>query len=125
MTKFLLVFLGSGVGGGMRYLLSRFVHERVESVFPFGVFTVNLTACLIVGIISGILLQKSGTNYMAVLLLITGFCGGFSTFSAITNDTIAMFAENNFSQGILYLIATVSLGLLLNFFGLYIGKAIG
>jgi CrcB protein len=124
MTKFLLVFLGSGAGGGLRFLISRFVHERVESIFPFGIFTVNMLACLIVGIISGVLLQKSGDNQTVVLLLITGFCGGFSTFSAITNDTVSLFSGSNMTTGILYLILTVLLGLLLNFFGLHLGKAI-
>ena len=85
MTQVLLVFLGGGLGSVCRYAMGRLVHPW-QPKFPWATLAANALACLVLGMLLG--LQFNGSlSEQRRLLLATGFCGGFSTFSAFTADS--------------------------------------
>ena len=85
MKQVLLVFVGGGVGSALRYVVGTFL-KTVSSGFPWGTFSVNVIGSLLIGIFMGIVLKNSSFSENQTLLLITGFCGGFTTFSAFAYE---------------------------------------
>ena len=87
MKAFLLVFLGGGLGSGLRYLATLTMNQY-SKFFPFGTFTVNMLGCLLIGLILGYAQKENTLTSNQTLLLATGFCGGFTTFSAFANENL-------------------------------------
>lgn len=111
MNNLLLVFLGGGFGSVTRYGISMLIHDRIKSFFPWGTLTVNIIACFILGILTSyISIDKLSTS--SRLLLATGFCGGFSTFSSFTSETMSLFNRGETTYAILYVAGSVALCLL-------------
>lgn len=82
MTNALCVIAGSIAGGLSRYYLGGFVQRVSGSSLPYGTLIVNLTGCLVVGFIASIAGVRFSLSAPARVLLISGFCGAFTTFSA-------------------------------------------
>ena len=90
MKELLIVSVGSFLGGGLRYAVSRGFTLIVETSFPFATFLVNILGCLFIGFFSG--LPQSGSSFWGLrpetrLLLTTGLCGGFTTFSTFMKES--------------------------------------
>ena len=95
MTRaIILVGLGGGLGSIFRYLTSVVVTKYVQTTFPLGTFAVNIIGCLIVGILLGLFERQQLTNPDLKFLLITGFCGGYTTFSAFASENINFITPN-------------------------------
>jgi CrcB protein len=106
MVNMLLVFLGGGLGSLCRWGLNLTV-QPLDARFPWATFVANAMACLILGILLG--LQLSGNlSDPRRLLLTTGFCGGFSTFSTFTAETWHCFQNGNYGLAILNVLGTLS-----------------
>lgn len=90
MKEFLLVSIGSFFGGGARYLVSQAVQWLVPLAFPFGTMSVNVAGCLVIGFLSALPWGDGVMSPSAKLLLTTGFCGGFTTFSTFMNENMQM-----------------------------------
>jgi CrcB protein len=103
--SYLLVFAGSGLGGMLRFWLGRSVFPM--SHFPFGTLLVNVLACFLAGFLISRpeLSQPVHTSWK--LFLITGFCGGFSTFSAFGIDFLSLSQKGFFSMGFVYVAASL------------------
>ena len=84
----LLVALGAAVGAVSRWLTDRFVQSRHTSFFPWGTFTVNVLGSLVLGFLLGL-----DTAPDLLLVLGTGFCGGFTTFSTFSFETVVLAGE--------------------------------
>lgn len=110
MKQFLLVFLGGGLGSSFRYLISKFSHHYLKS-FLLGTFTVNIIGCLLIGFVLGISYKNTYLTQNQALLLSTGFCGGFTTFSAFASENHALLKSGEFFQFSLYTIASVIIGI--------------
>lgn len=112
-TNLLYVMLGSAIGGGCRFLVSKLITENTTSAFPWGTFAVNLIGCLIIGILFG--LSERGINLTPQMkaLLITGFCGGFTTFSTFAHENYLLLNDSRFWMVFLYTVLSFALGLLL------------
>ncbi|MDZ7877499.1 MAG: fluoride efflux transporter CrcB [Saprospiraceae bacterium] len=89
--NFLLVFLGGGLGSLVRYGISLLI-SRFEINFPLATFFSNVAACFLIGVLTAAT-AKGNLSDVHRLLLATGFCGGFSTFSTFSNETLQL-AQN-------------------------------
>lgn len=111
MKEFLLVGIGSFLGGGMRFLVSKAMTSWMASSFPLGTFTVNIIGCLIIGFVSGLPLG-GWFSPNTKLILTTGFCGGFTTFSTFMSENSSLAKDGNFTLAALYIFASLTIGFL-------------
>lgn len=115
-----IVGIGSFFGGATRYYISTIARNYCSQGFPWGTLAVNLLGCFIVGVLFA-LSHKSGTTHGPwCLLLTTGFCGGFTTFSTFANESILMLQEGNIIGFTSYIAASVILGVALVGLGYWI-----
>ena len=119
MKSFLLVFVGGGLGSGLRYLIT-IAMNQYSKFFPFGTFTVNILGCLLIGLILGYAQKENTLTSNQTLLLATGFCGGFTTFSAFANENLELIKNGEIFNLSLYTIGSIILGVLAIFAGYYI-----
>ncbi len=132
MKEVLLVSIGSFFGGGMRYWVSKVVQSCSLIAFPFGTMTVNVLGCLIIGFLSGLNwngggMDGCGNAWMTPstkLLLTTGFCGGFTTFSTFMNEGSGLLTDEQYLYMALYLFGSLALGLIAVLAGHYLAKLI-
>lgn len=123
MKLLILIGAGSFIGGICRYLSTQFIQNKFLSAFPYGTLWVNVTGCFIIGLIFG-LSEKANLPAEWRLFLATGFCGGFTTFSAFSNETLALLRDGQFWSAAWYVAASVFLGLLATFAGISLFKLI-
>ena len=119
LRNILLVALGGAVGSVCRYLLSGM---NVAS-WPWGTFAVNILGSLIIGLLVG-LASKGIVSPEMKLLLITGFCGGFTTFSTFANESFSMMRAGDALQMALYVGASVVVGILAVWVGLLLSGSV-
>jgi len=112
---------GSFIGGISRYLLSLFIQNRFFTTYPFGTLSVNIIGCFLIGIVFGFS-DRGNMSQEWRLFLATGVLGGFTTFSAFSNETVGMMREGQFWYASSYVIASVVLGLIATFIGIMITK---
>lgn len=105
----LLVFLGGTIGAPARYLLDRAVQRRHESVFPWGTLVVNLTGCLILGLLTGA--ARSLPADLGVFAG-TGVCASFTTFSTFSFETTRLLEEGSVFEAGLNALVSLLLGVL-------------
>ena len=111
MRLILAIGAASFFGGVFRYLLSLLVQAKTATLFPLPTLTVNIIGCFFIGIVIGIF-EKGQLSQEWKLILATGFLGGFTTFSAFSMETISLFRERDAGPALLYIAASVVLGLL-------------
>ena len=114
----LLVGLGGGIGSMARYLCQRWFAVNYASSFPWGTFTVNIIGCLAIGIFWGLSFKSFNTNESWKLFLMTGVCGGFTTFSAFTLEGVGLLREQKLALFFSYVAASVVIGLLATYIGM-------
>lgn len=120
----LLIGSGSFLGGISRYLTSRYIQEHVLSVFPFGTFVVNILGCFLIGLFFGISERAEVFSVETRMFLTVGFCGGFTTFSTFSNESLAMIRDGNILYVAFYAGGSVILGILATYLGSLIVNAI-
>tara|TARA_Y100000766_G_scaffold256222_1_gene242814 strand:- start:111 stop:479 length:369 start_codon:yes stop_codon:yes gene_type:complete len=118
MKGFLFVFLAGGLGSGLRYLVA-VAMNHYSKVLPLGTFTVNMLGCLLIGLILGYAQKENTLTSNQTLLLATGFCGGFTTFSAFANENLELIKNGELFNFTLYTIGSVLIGILAVFIGFY------
>lgn len=113
IKEILLVGAGSFVGGVLRYLVSCFVRPLLTGVFPWATLTVNLLGCFLIGLIGGLLARHGANSGSWSLLLTTGLCGGFTTFSTFANEGLSMLGAGHYAAFGCYVAVSVVVGLAL------------
>jgi CrcB protein len=125
MTRSLiLVGIGSCAGGIARYLTQMLVQKHYPSSFPFGTLIVNLSGCFIIGILYALADKGNLLSPAMRLLLATGFCGGFTTFSTFAYENISLMRDGEFFYTSLYILLSVVVGLLAVYLGILLVKLI-
>ena len=122
MNQSLLIFIGGGLGSLARFSLSKFIQEHIDKSFPFGTLGVNVLASIILGIFVGMVEIKSLTNPNYKALIAIGFCGGFSTFSTFSNDTLQLIQNNRILEALMNILLNVILCILAIFGGIILVK---
>jgi len=116
MKSFILVFLGGGLGSGLRYLVA-IAMNQYSKILPFGTFTVNMIGCLLIGLVLGYAQKENTLTSNQTLLLATGFCGGFTTFSAFASENLELIKNGELFNFSIYAIGSVFIGMLLILIG--------
>ncbi len=122
LKNLLIVAIGGGVGSALRYLLQETLHKQIDNFEPYGTFVVNILGCLLLGLLAGYAEQEKIINSSLNLLLISGFCGGFTTFSTFALQGNTLFISSKPVQAILYIGLSVVVGLLAAYFGYKLTK---
>ncbi|MEU9733935.1 fluoride efflux transporter CrcB [Streptomyces sp. NPDC048002] len=117
--NWLLVALGAMVGAPLRYLTDRAVRSRYTGVFPWGTLAVNVTGCLVLGLLTG-----AATDPQVRLLLGTGLCGALTTYSTFSHETLRLAETGAGRAAALNVTASVTAGLCAAFAGVWAGQAL-
>ena len=121
IKEILLVGLGGAIGSILRYLTSLFAPNKIGAFFfPVATFTINIVGCLLIGLLIGLSLKHHIMDHHMKLLLVTGFCGGFTTFSAFSMESFQMYETGNYLTLALYVLLSVVIG----FLAVWIGMAL-
>jgi CrcB protein len=106
----------AGIGGFLgtcgRFLTGKLAQMLFATSFPLGTMAVNLAGCLLIGVLYGLAERHQLINAQMSLLLITGFCGGFTTFSTFANDGLLLLQNRHWLHVLLYVAGSVMLGIL-------------
>lgn len=123
MKHAILVFLGGGFGSIARYLLSNWLN-KLETEIPYGTLLSNVLGSLLVGIVLGYFVKSSNVSETQTLLLATGFCGGFTTFSSFAYENQVFLKNGDYISFLFYALGSLIIGILAIFLGLYISRLI-
>lgn len=124
MKELIVVFIGSGLGGLSRFGLGKWVDSWHSHHFPFGTLVINIIACFALGFVIGLSKHNQIFSPTTRLFLTVGFCGGFSTFSTFSNETITLFQQGHNTSSVLYVLGSVLLCVIGTFAGLIIAEKI-
>jgi len=123
MIRWINLGVGSVAGGFARYFLAGFVQQTAGRQFPYGVLVVNLLGCFLIGIFDTLAEVKLLLSPSARMLLMTGFCGGFTTFSAFMLDTFHLCRDGEMLKAFGNVSLSVGLGFLLFYLGTLVVRA--
>jgi len=118
-----LVFAGGGLGSLLRYQLGRFINQTYLPTFPFATLVINIVASFILGCVLGYLAGQENQNQPLKFLLAVGFCGGFSTFSTFSYETLTLFRQGQITIAFGNILLNVVLCLAATYLGLLLTKS--
>lgn len=122
MKEILAVFIGGGVGSVLRYLINKWVNIAYPISFPLATFLINSLGCFLIGF----LVMTLGKSYPLPikLLLITGFCGGFTTFSTFAFENVELIQNQQIGLALFYIAYSVVIGILFTWLGILVGRGL-
>lgn len=123
IRNIVMVAFGGALGSVCRYLLSMVVTNNAHGMsFPLGTFAVNILGCFLIGLLSQMSFAGSISD-TTKLLLVTGFCGGFTTFSSYMMEAVSLSRAGDISIAMLYVVASIVLGFVAVFAGIYLARS--
>jgi len=123
MKQLLIVFIGGGLGSVARFTLGKWLNNANTGI-PYGTFAANILGSLIIGVILGWAIKNNTLSSQTTLLIATGFCGGFTTFSTFAYENHVFLKNGDFMTFALYAIASFAVGILAVFGGMSLGKLV-
>jgi CrcB protein len=114
---YLLIAVGGAVGSVFRYIVGRAVQGSSASGFPIGTMVVNISGCFLIGILLRQFLNMQVSAELRAFLVV-GFCGGFTTFSTFSGETVGLIEGGEYARAATYVILSVMLCLAATFAGM-------
>jgi fluoride exporter len=124
LKTLIIIAIGGGLGSVLRYLTTIFVNKYFQSNFPYATLLTNVLGCLLIGLFFGYLEKNNAISQDLKFFLITGLCGGYTTFSTFSNENIQLLQTNQTFTAFLYIGLSIFIGLMATWFGLIIAKTI-
>ncbi len=124
IKNILFVGIGGAIGSILRYLTSFYTAKYYAGSFPLATFGINILGCFLIGIFIGLSGSYFPLNNNLKLLLITGFCGGYTTFSTFAMETVNLIDYNNWWVAVLYIISSILIGIFAVWIGLVLGSSL-
>lgn len=124
MKNLVVIGAGGAIGAVARHLLGALVVRHVNWGFPLSTFLVNLSGCLVIGILYGIATRYTWLSLEWRLFLITGICGGYTTFSSFSFESINLIRQGSYIYFFLYVFGSVILGLLATVVGIIVTSGV-
>lgn len=121
LKTFLLVATGGALGSGLRYLTTVFIDRHTAAQFPLATFVVNILGCFLIGLFIGFAEHHILKDSMK-WFVISGFCGGFTTFSAFGLENYNLLTSSNAILALLYISLSVIAGVFAIYFGLLVAQ---
>lgn len=123
MFNTLLIFLGAGVGGVLRYWISNATYLFLAKNFPYGTLIVNVSGCFLMGILFVVIFDRFAMLSMELRsLLLIGFLGGYTTFSSFSIETISLFENGQWLSALLNIFLSCVLCLWAAWMGVWLGR---
>ncbi len=120
--NYFLVAIGAAIGGTLRYFLSSSFQTQTPDSFPWTTLAINIAGSFLLGLIMQLAADRNIIGENLKVFLTIGFCGGFTTFSTFSFETISLFQSGEMLRGLLYIGASNVLSILAAFGGYSIGK---
>ena len=111
VKSFLIVGIGGALGTILRFTTTKLL-ASYQLHFPIATFAVNIIGCFLIGLFLGLAEKNEWMQGNMLLLLVTGFCGGFTTFSAFAVENVVLLEKQFFSTALLYSLISLVLGIL-------------
>ncbi len=122
LKTILFVAVGGAIGSVLRYLVALLVSKFWSNNFPVATLIINVSGCFLIGLLIGILDKNQISNSNFKWFLITGFCGGFTTFSTYSYENLVLFQNNNSALAFTYIALSTIFGIVAVWFGLFLSK---
>ena len=122
LKNLLLVGFGGALGSIARFLVHKYVSQHYPHIFPIGTFFVNIIGCFLIGLFFGFATKHEYFTPAFRLLLMVGFCGSFTTFSAFTLEGMQLLDQHRFLIFTLYFALSVLFGLIATFTGAWLSQ---
>jgi fluoride exporter len=123
MPVYLAVAAGGALGSISRYGLDRLIERRTASVFPWSTFTINVTGCLVVGVVIAALVDRHHTPEWLRVGLVMGFVGGYTTFSTFGQETYELLRGGQAGIGLVYALGSLAVGVAAVALGTLVGRS--
>ena len=118
------IALGSALGGAGRYLLGGLIQDWSGGTFPLGTLLVNISGSFLLGLISGYALNSAAVSPEVRTFLTIGICGGYTTFSTFSLETVNLLRDGDYTRAATYLLLSVLLSLVAVFVGIGAGHQV-
>ena len=117
------VALGGALGASSRYLLDHAIEQRSFSIFPWATFTINVSGCFLIGVITESLVDRHHLPAWIRVGLVVGVIGGYTTFSTFAQESLSLLEARDIAVTLLYAVGSVTVGIAFVYLGTLAGRA--
>ena len=125
MNNTALIFIGAGFGGVLRYWVSNFIYLLLGKQFPYGTLFVNVSGCFLMGFLFILIVERfNGLSSPLRALLLIGLLGGYTTFSSFSIETINLFENGDWLNGLLNIFLSTTICIVAAWLGVIGGRSL-